>query len=237
MHHYTYGWYSERLNRQMDFQHFGHAGAPIIVFPTTLGNHYEFSDRNMIDPIVWKIEQGLIQVFCVNSINNESWYNNQIHPHEKVKRHVSYEEYLIQEFFPYVRQKTGTEYLVLFGCSFGGFHAINFTLRHPELVDKAISLSGSFTIEGFLNGYYDDLCYYNNPAHYMQNMRDPYYIDRYNHSTELSLVTSDWDVCRDRNEYFHKLLTDKGIRHNYYFWDGHVNHDWPSWQRMIGHYL
>ncbi|MBL7994722.1 esterase family protein [bacterium] len=237
MHHYSYGWYSERLNRQMDFQHFGHAGAPIIVFPTTLGNHYEFSDRNMIDPIAWKIEEGLIQVFCVNSINNESWYNNQIHPHEKVKRHVSYEEYLIQEFFPYVRQKTGMEYLVLFGCSFGGFHAINFTLRHPELVDKAISLSGSFTIEGFLNGYYDDLCYYNNPAHYMQNMRDPYYIDRYNHSTELSLVTSDWDVCRDRNEYFHKLLTDKGIRHNYFFWDGHVNHDWPSWQRMIGHYL
>ena len=237
MQHYSFGWHSDRLFRQMDFQHFGDAGAPVIVFPTTLGNHYEFSDRNMIDPISWKIDQGLIQVFCVDSINGESWYNSNIHPHEKVRRHVLYEEYLIHEFFPYVRQKTGTEYLILFGCSFGGFHAINFTLKHPELVDRAISLSGSFTIEGFLNGYYDELCYYNNPAHYMQNMNDSFYIDRYNLSTELNIVTSDWDVCRDRNEHFHRLLTEKGIRHNYYFWDGHTNHDWPTWQKMIAHYL
>lgn len=237
MQYYTYGWYSERLGRQMDFQHFGHEGAPVVVFPTTLGNQYEFSDRRMIDPIAGKIDQGLIQILCVDSINNDSWYNDQIHPHEKARRHVLYEEYLINEFLPYVRHKTGSNFLILFGCSFGGYHAINFALRHPELVDRAISLSGSFTIQGFLGGYYDDLCYYNNPAHYIQNLNDPYYIDRYNNSTELTLVTSDLDPCRDRNEYFHNLLVEKGIRHNYYFWENNIGHDWPYWQRMIGHYL
>jgi esterase/lipase superfamily enzyme len=237
MQSYSHGWFSERLGKQMEFLHFGHAGAPIVVFPTTLGNQYEFSDRKMVDPIAWKIDQGLIQIFCVDSINNESWYNDHIHPHEKVRRHVLYEDYLISEFLPYVRNKVNTEYLILLGCSFGGFHAINFALKHPEMVDKAIGLSGSYTIQGFLDGYYDDLCYYNNPAHYMQHMSDPYYIDCYNTKTELTLVTSDLDPCRERNEYFHKVLSDRGIRHNYYFWDNGIGHDWPYWQQMIGHYV
>lgn len=235
--HYVDGWFSSRLGKDMQFQHFGDRGAPVIVFPTTLGNHYEFSDRNMLDPLAWKIEEGLIQIFCVDSINNQSWYNNQIHPHEKVRRHVLYEDYLIHEFLPSVRHKTGVNEAILFGCSFGGFHAINFALKHPELVSRAISLSGSFTIEGFLNGYYDDLCYYNNPAHYMQHLNDPFYIDKYNSTCELNLVTSDLDPCRERNEFFHTLLSKRGIRHNYFYWDNHVGHDWPYWQRMIPNYL
>lgn len=237
MQHYVHGWYSERLGKQMNFQHFGHGGAPVVVFPTTLGNLYEFSDRRMIDPLAEKIENGLIQILCVDSINNESWYNDQIHPHEKVRRHVLYEDYLIHEFLPYLRNKTGTDYLILLGCSFGGYHAVNFAMRHPEMVNRAIGLSGSYTIQGFLGGYYDDLCYYNNPAHYVQHLSDPYYIDRYNAHTEITLVTSDLDPCRERNEYFHQILSEKGIRHNYFFWDGGIGHDWPYWQRMIGHYV
>ncbi|NUM81606.1 esterase family protein [bacterium] len=237
MQHYMHGWYSDKLNKQMDFIYFGNAGAPVVVFPTTLGNHFEFSDRRMVEPIAGKIDAGLIQLFCIDSINYDSWYNESIHPHEKARRHVLYEEYLIHEFLPYLRHKTGTGYLVLFGCSFGGYHAVNFALKHPELVDKAISLSGSFTIQSFLNGYYDDLCYYNNPAHYMQYLSDPYYLDHYNSKTDLVLVTSDLDPCRERNEFFHKVLSDRGIRHQYYFWDNGFGHDWPYWQQMIGHYL
>lgn len=237
MQSYLHGWFSERLGKTMDFLHFGHAGAPVVVFPTTLGNHYEFSDRRMIEPIAGKIEQGLIQIFCVDSVNNESWYNDHIQPHEKVRRHVIYEDYLIHELLPYIRNKTNTAYLTLIGCSFGGYHAINFALKHPEMVDNAIGLSGSYTIQGFLNGYYDDLCYFNNPAHYMQHITDINYINQYNTRTLLTLVTSDLDPCRERNEYFHKVLSDRGIRHRYYFWDNGVGHDWPYWQQMIGHYI
>ena len=237
MQHYMHGWYSPHVNKEMWFQHFGHAGAPVVVFPTTLGNQHEFSDRRMVDPIAGKIEQGLIQIFCVDSVNNESWYNDHIHPQEKVRRHVQYEAYLIDEFLPYVRDKTGTDYLILLGCSFGGYHALNFALKHPEMVNKAVGLSGSYTIKGFLDGYYDDLCYYNNPTHYMRHLTDSYYIDLYNTHTELVLVTSDLDPCRERNEYFHGILNQRHIRHWYYFWDHGVGHDWPYWQRMIGHYI
>ncbi len=237
MDHYEHAWHSDRLNKNMSFHHFGTRGAPVVVFPTTLGSHWEFIDRNMVDPIAWKIEQGLIQLFCVDSYNNESWYNDHIPPAEKVRRHVLYEEYLIHEFLPYVRHKTGTDFLILIGCSFGGYHAVNFALKHPEMVNRAIGLSGSYTIEGFLDGYYDDLCYYNNPVHFVRNLSDPFYLNQYNTRTELTLVTSDLDPCLQRNEYMHQVLLDKGIRHQYYYWDNGVGHDWPYWQRMISHYI
>lgn len=237
MDHYEHAWHSDRLNKSMSFHHFGTRGAPVVVFPTTLGSHWEFIDRNMVDPIAWKIEQGLIQLFCVDSYNNESWYNDHIPPSEKVRRHVLYEEYLIHEFLPYVRHKTGTDFLILIGCSFGGYHAVNFALKHPEMVNRAIGLSGSYTIEGFLDGYYDDLCYYNNPVHFVRNLSDPFYLNQYNTRTALTLVTSDLDPCLQRNEYMHQVLLDKGIRHQYYYWDNGVGHDWPYWQRMISHYI
>ena len=43
------------------------------------------------------------------------------------------------------------------GCSFGGYHAINFALRHPDLVTYAVSMSAAFDIpQRFLDGHYDD---------------------------------------------------------------------------------
>ncbi len=42
------------------------------------------------------------------------------------------------------------------GPSFGGFQAANFAFRHPGKVSHLMSMSGSFDIRSFLDGYYDD---------------------------------------------------------------------------------
>ena len=237
MRSYSYGWYSHRANKHMEFLHFGHAGAPVVVFPTSGGNQTEFPQQGMLDPIAWKIEHGFIQVFCVDTNNWEGWYNDHIHPRQKVEMHAGYEEYLIHEFLPHVRNVTGTGYLILMGISFGAFHTMNFALKHPEMVDRAICMSGSYSIKGFLDGYYDDLCYFNNPVDYIQNLHDPWYINMYNTHTEITMVTSDLDVCLNRNIEMSDHLNAKGIRHNFYKWDGGYKHDWPYWKIMIPHYL
>jgi esterase/lipase superfamily enzyme len=41
-------WHSPRLSRQMELLVFGHAGLPVVVFPTSGGRFYEFEDRGMI---------------------------------------------------------------------------------------------------------------------------------------------------------------------------------------------
>lgn len=232
-----FGWYSDRVQKYMEFLQFGNAGTPVIVFPTSGGNQYEFSDRGMIEPVAWKIETGLIHLFCIDTNNWESWYNNAIHPRERVERYVRFEEYVTQELVPCIRNSAHTTNLILTGASFGGYHAINFALKHPELVTKAVSLSGSFTIKGLLDGYYDDLCYFNNPVDYIQNLHDSWYIDMYNTHTELIMVTSDQDHCLDRNIEMSNHLRAKGIRHQFIKWDGGYGHDWNYWREMIGHYI
>ena len=40
-------WYSPSLNRDMELLIFGHAGARVLVFPTSLGKYFEWEDRGM----------------------------------------------------------------------------------------------------------------------------------------------------------------------------------------------
>ena len=41
-------WYSPRLNRDMEMLVFGHAGARVLIFPTSMGRYYEYEDLSLI---------------------------------------------------------------------------------------------------------------------------------------------------------------------------------------------
>ena len=41
-------WYSEHLGRDMEMLVFGHAGTPVLVFPTSMGKYFEYEDRGMV---------------------------------------------------------------------------------------------------------------------------------------------------------------------------------------------
>src|ERR1035441_5871232 len=49
-----------------------------------------------------------------------------------------------EDGMPFVRERTSWPQMATTGCSFGGYHAINFALRHPDLVTYAVSMSGAF---------------------------------------------------------------------------------------------
>ena len=91
---------SSRLGREMELLVFGHAGLPVLVFPTSGGPFYEFEDRGMIAALADKIDAGSLQFFCVDSVNDESWYNRRAHPRQRIARHMQYEEYLLHETNP-----------------------------------------------------------------------------------------------------------------------------------------
>ena len=48
MHREHHRWYSPRLNREMELLIHGHAGACVLVFPTSQGRFYEYEDRGMV---------------------------------------------------------------------------------------------------------------------------------------------------------------------------------------------
>jgi esterase/lipase superfamily enzyme len=220
----------------MEMLVFGHAGLPVIVFPTSCGRFFEFEDRGMVGAVQHDIEAGRVQLYCVDSVDAESWYNRNVGPRWRIARHMQYEQYVMQEVLPLVRQGNGNRLLAALGCSFGGFHAANISFRHPDIFTGFLAMGGAFDASNFLAGYHDQDCYFNLPTQYLPNISDSWYLDRYR-SNSYVLATGEHDQCWSANEKLASIMRAKGIPVRLDVWADQTGHDWPWWQRMIQNYL
>ena len=230
-----YKWYSPTLNREMELLVFGHGGARMIVFPTSRARFFEYEDRSMVAALGDHIESGRLQLFCVDSVDAESFYARAAHPSGRIARHLQYEQYLIHELLPFVWSKNLTPFTIVHGCSFGAYHAINFALRHPELVNRAIGLSGKYQMRGFFDGYDDDNIYSNNPSDYVPNEHDSGRLEQIK-KVDLIMVIGEHDPAYQNNRELSSALWSKNIWHAFRSWNGWA-HDWPYWQQMIRRYI
>ena len=228
--------FSQELQRDMEALVFGHAGTPLLVFPTSMGRFYDYEDRGMIGVMAPKIERGELQVFCVDSVDAESWYNKGVHPRMRAQRHLQYESYILNEFLPFLRSRNSSPELSVTGCSFGGYHAVNLALKHPNGIARCISMSGAFDVHPFLGDYYDDNCYFNCPQDYLPGLNDSWFLSRFR-QMQIVLGSSDWDICLEQNVKLSARLNDKSVPHWLDIYNDHSNHDWPLWQRMAAKYF
>lgn len=229
-------WYSSRLGREMELLVFGHAGLPVIVFPTSGGRFYEFEDRRMVAALAHRIEPGNLQLYCVDAIDHESWYNKKVSPRWRIARHCQFEDYVMNEVLPLIRTKNQHPGLVSAGCSFGGFHAANIALRHPGQFSGLLSMSGAYDMGIFLNRYHDQDVYFHQPAQYIPNLGDLTILARMRRQT-IVLATGWDDQCLGQNQELSRLLGEKAIPHQLYIWETHNSHDWPTWEKMVQYYL
>ena len=227
---------SRRLNRSMEMLAFGHAGLPVVAFPTSGGRFFDFEDRGMVAALASKIDAGQLQLFWVDSVDRESWYNRQIAPSRRVARHMQYEAYILDEVVPLIREKNPDPRLMALGLSFGGYHAVNIALRHPGLFTGFLSISGVFDLTGFLQSYYDEKCYFNLPTHYLPRLEDEQTLACMR-ANRYVLATGWDDQCLVQNQNLDRILSQKEIPHQLHVWDAPHSHDWPTWQRMVQQYL
>jgi len=228
-------WYTDRLSSDFEMLVFGHAGKPVIMFPTSQGRYYQNKDFGLIDAIGWYIEQGLVRVYCPDSVDSRSWYNKSIHPADRVRTHLAYESVLLNEVIPWTKHDTGIDKVIYVGPSFGGYHAINTAFRFPGLCSHTISMSGAFDMRDFMDGHYDQELYFNNPVDYVGGIQEGEQLQQIR-NLNIILEVSDDDICKDDNFNFSKLLNSKGIGHWFDFRAG-TKHDWPVWHETLPLYL
>lgn len=229
-------WFARDLNRDMEMLTFGHAGRPVIVFPTSMGAFFEYEDRGMVDALADKIGAGALQLFCVSSVDAESFYADSIHPHDRIQRYLQYERYLTGEVVPFLKGRTGSDTAGVTGCSFGAYHALTMALRHPDVFTSCISMGGAFDIMRFLNGYSDTDAYLLSPPLFLPNLEDSWFLDRYRQNKWV-LVTGENDICRASTEEAARLLDQKGIPNSLHVWGHGSEHDWPEWKKMAAVYV
>ena len=224
-------WYSPSLHKDMELLAFGDRGFPVLVFPTSGGRFYEYEDRGMIGALASKIGRGELQAICVDTVDRESFYNRGAHPADRLHRQNAFDAYLVHEVAPFVTNRTTWPQFGTTGCSLGGYHAINFALRHPDLVTYAVSMSGAFDIpKRFLNGYYDQNAYFHSPLDYLRNLDDGWFLERF-HRNYYVLAAGNHDPQFDQNVQLAHEFGSRQIPHLLDVWEG-FGHDWPWWHQM-----
>lgn len=235
--------WSGNLGREMLLNRYGHAGLPIIVFPSSGGSHSEYADFGMIDACREFIEAGRIQFFTLSSIDTESWLADWKPIHDCALAHLAYENYVIHEAIPFIKHKTNWFHpMMATGCSMGAYHALNFFLQHPDVFDKVIALSGIYDARFFnhMQDYGEDaLVYQNSPVDYIWNQNDGWFIDRYRQA-DIIVCTGLGDWEQDGLPSFYKMkeaLEQKQIPAWFDEWGYDVAHDWIWWRQQMPYFL
>lgn len=228
-------WYSPALGRNMELLVFGHAGARVLVFPTSMGRFFQWEDSGMIDALHAQIEQGWLQLYCVDSIDGESWYNKSIGPSARAWRQVQYNHYLTDEVLPFMTQRNNNPFLISTGASFGAYHAVNFAFLYPQIVRRVIGMSGLYDISRFADFSSDQNVYFNNPPAFIANEHEPARLHALQSMDIILAVGHDDSLCAS-SEALSGVLWNKGIGNALRIWDGWA-HDWPWWQQMIRLYI
>jgi esterase/lipase superfamily enzyme len=182
-----------------------------------------------------QIENGWLQAYCVDSVDEESWYAWYKHPGDRAWRQTQYDNYLYHEVLPLSWRKNANPYLITLGASFGAYHAMNFGLRHPDQVKRILGFSGIYDIRTWASGWQGDQVYFNNPVQYIEHEQDA---GRLNLLRQLDIIiaTGRDDRLIESARYMSRILWSKGIGNALREWDG-WSHDWPYWEKMLSLYI
>lgn len=219
----------------MELIWYGHWGRPILAFPTSLGRATQNEDGGIIRGLEDKIEGGEIQVCCVDSVDEDSWYNKSAPPEWRVHRHDQYDRYLASEVVPFIRGKAQRDDIITYGASFGAYHAVNFGFRHLDMVSRVIGFSGMYDIHRFLDGWWNETCYFHCPTAYIPNYDDE--LVRRAGALGVVVATGEHDHLVQATRDFASLLGSKGIPVHSEIWPGVNGHDWPWWRENLRRFV
>ena len=175
------------------------------------------------------------------------WYLNQ------PKGDFNYEDMFIKELIPFIektyRIKSEKKYRSIGGLSMGGYGALGYSMRHPELFATCIAYSAGLIPDDELVSYsQDSYDTYFSPIygkglkgkerlskHWNEN--NPLYLAKEVSVEKLKSVN--WYItCGDDddllygNSLLHKIFFERNISHEYRVYDG--RHNWDYWRTHIG---
>ncbi|ASA24701.1 esterase family protein [Paenibacillus donghaensis] len=237
--------YSHRLNKEMEYKVYGHAGKPMLVFPTSLGRFYQYEDSGMVDTLRPFIDAGKLQIWACDSIDEETFFSGHWNIEDKINRHEQYDKYITQELIPAIlhqsKQNNGgsDQKILISGCSMGAYYSAGFFFRYPHYFDALIALSGVYSTQYFFGDYVSEQVYYNSPLRYLPDLHDEHYLQQYRNSRIILCCGQGAyeDEMLHETRLLQDLLQHKNIPARIEYWGKDVDHDWPWWNKQIAYYM
>jgi esterase/lipase superfamily enzyme len=232
------GWYSERLFQDMPLVAYGHFGQPILMLPTAAADFLEYERFQLLETMRPWLDGGKIKAYSVNSVNKQALLNDRASAQEKVSWLNRYHGYITEEVLPLIRHDCGGGDVkpMIFGISLGAYLAGNIFFRRPDLFSGAMLLSGSYDIRNYMNGYYNDDVYFNNPVDFLPHMDNAPLMQ--GGGKKIIIFTGQGPYeAPDRSRALSNILHAKGVPHWLDVWGHDVGHDWPWWRKCVPYYL
>jgi esterase/lipase superfamily enzyme len=222
---------------------YGHWGRPVLVFPTSRGRAVDFENFGMVDAVADLIDAGRLKLYCVDSYDGSSWFDQGIPLEERARRHGRFESWILRDVLTWIyRDCGGPAEVITLGCSLGAFHAANFALKRADLFPRAMCFSGNYDPASW-NGWGErgNEAYFNSPLDYLANTSGDH-LDWLRGQVNLLLVCGQgqWEGegatgALPSTRQFAALLADKGLQHEVDLWGDDVPHDWASWRAQVAH--
>lgn len=233
--------YSGYLNREMHLLAYGHTGTPVIVFPCQDGMCDNWENFQMQDALADFIDGGAIQLFCVDTVDRESWSDKEADKTYRAQVQEAYYHYIVDEVVPFIQQKNGTgQKPIAAGFSLGGSHAAIVFFRRPDLFAGMLGCSGCYDTPHFWGDWCDSTLYDNSPVHFLANMPEDHpYIELYNQrKIAICVGQGRWEnEGRRTAAILRDTFRQKGIHGWVDFWGYDVDHDWPWWKKETRYFL
>lgn len=228
-------WYSPNLNKDMDIVAYGDYGFALLLFPTAAADFLEYERFLLIDELKPYIEGGKCKVYSINSINSESWLNDNMHPRDKAVRHHQFNEYVYNEVVPFINRDCNNEApIITSGASLGALHSANIFFKRPDLIKGTIAMSGSYDLSDYSKGYSDDYTYFNSPVAYLSNLNDENILNEMRNSGHIHILTGQGNYENPQASVtLSEILNRKQIPNDLELWGHDVPHDWPTWRKML----
>ena len=233
--------YSNCLGKMMHMCIYGHTGVPVLGFPTQDGKCHNYEDFGVIGQLSDFIEQGRIQIFMVDTVDEESWSCQNGILSWRSARQEQYHHYLVEEAYSVIMEKRSSTTLpIVMGLSLGANHAAITFLRRPELFSGMLALSGVYNSDYFFHGWCDGNLYQNSPERFLENMpSDHPYIQLYNQKKIIFCVGQGaWEYEGVQTlKNLKRIFDEKGIHAWCDFWGSDVSHDWYWWFIQLRYFL
>lgn len=232
----THQWKSPSLGSKMELSVFGTAGTPVLIFPSEEGNMEEWNEAGIMEALEEQIDEEYNQFFCINSVAEESLLNKDAEPRQRIHRQMQYEQYVMDEVIPFIRDNNSNPFLIFSGAFLGAYYAMLFALKYPQKVNKVIGISGTYDIKPYLDGHYDDNVYYNNPVDFLPNLNDSSILAKIS-DIDYRLLSYSNDPQRGATERMSDTLWQKNVDHNFYVWDEVISDPWRLVDSMFIEHL
>ena len=231
-------WWSDRLRTHVHVARWGSWGTPVLLFPTAGGDAEEVERNGLVRACDDLLAAGRVKLYSVDSIAGRVMTDEGADARWRLSVLNAYHQALRSEVVPLIHADSGGQELPIItaGASIGAFNAVALMCRYPDVVTRAIGMSGTYDLQRFYGGAWSDDLFFSSPLHFVPGLSGPQ-LDLLR--TRFAILASGEGQWEDIGESWRMgdALGRAGVPNRIDSWGPQFNHQWPTWHRMLPQYL